>query len=138
MCYPWKPFINFAVGDSFQIAYAHFRRDHATPLNLALHSVCLVGQLVANFGILGALDSFFFASPVIVQGWSIRPIAAATAALWAGTLLTCPVAFLVRVASAAAVAAAYFVAPLIKVRGVFGCVAAASCSQQYSVHVLPI
>lgn len=32
--YPWKPLMNALVGDSYGVAYAHFRRDHSDPLNL--------------------------------------------------------------------------------------------------------
>ncbi len=113
LCYPWKPLVNWAVGDSFAVGYAHFRRDHATPLNLALHFVCLVGQLVANFGVVGVLDAVV-ADPLLGTSGA-RVISTATAIAWVATLLLCPVPIVVRLLSAAAVAGAYVKAPDIAV-----------------------
>lgn len=60
-CYPWKPFLNFVWGDSYAIAYKHFREDHKTPLNLGAHLICLSTQVLGNFGFLFSAAGSYFA-----------------------------------------------------------------------------
>ena len=59
-CYPWRPLLNYLIGDSYDVAYQHFGRDHKTPVNLWLHLCCLWMQISGNFGILHEIDSFLF------------------------------------------------------------------------------
>jgi len=54
--YPYKPILNQAIGSGYERAYAHFRRDHQDPANLAIHLGCLVLQLGANFSLLAEID----------------------------------------------------------------------------------
>jgi hypothetical protein len=74
--YPWKPLLNYAFGDSYEVGYKvfspvcwffcflntaskHFREDHRTPLNLAAHCICLATQLLGNFGFLRTLEDVY-------------------------------------------------------------------------------
>lgn len=57
--YPWKPLMNLFVGDSYETAYRHFRRDHSYAVNIVLHVICLWLQLFANFMLLHYVETHF-------------------------------------------------------------------------------
>lgn len=58
-CYPHKLAFHYMWGSSYHVAYEHFRRDHKTATNLAMHLVCLVVQVTSNFAFVAALDALF-------------------------------------------------------------------------------
>eukprot|EP00036_Acanthoecidae_sp_10tr_P013042 CAMPEP_0206293032 /NCGR_PEP_ID=MMETSP0106_2-20121207/3932_1 /ASSEMBLY_ACC=CAM_ASM_000206 /TAXON_ID=81532 /ORGANISM="Acanthoeca-like sp., Strain 10tr" /LENGTH=263 /DNA_ID=CAMNT_0053723623 /DNA_START=166 /DNA_END=953 /DNA_ORIENTATION=+ len=66
---------------SYHTAYANFRRDHADPCNLAVHTLALVGQVTANFALLHELDRTL--GPVGGVG---SVVSRTTVAGWAGML----------------------------------------------------
>jgi len=75
--YPFKPFLNVARGARYEVALAHFWRDHDKPDNLFYHVGCLVFQLTYNFGFLHELDGQIFkGQPVFSFGtavlWSLH------------------------------------------------------------------
>ncbi|KAF0682423.1 Aste57867_25436 [Aphanomyces stellatus] len=80
-CFPWKPLINAAIGDSYAVALKHFLVNHMTASNLALHFVCLIVQLTGNFCLLRVLDDLFF--PSIAFG----PLSVSTFVVWVGYLV---------------------------------------------------
>ena len=108
--WPWKPTLNEAHGCSYAVAYAHFRRDHSTPYNIVLHSLCLVAQLVGNFLLLSVLDKRFSKS----TKWPVLRVT--TAIAWIAALALppeCPAP--ARALSVAAVVAAAVLAPRLNV-----------------------
>ena len=110
--YPWKPLGHAAWSDSYATAYEHFRRDHSIGSNLALHIVALAWQLLGNFGLLTTLDSRLGLATAL----GIRPLSAATACMWATSLLLSPAPVLVSLQSSVAIALAYAAAPYLSPR----------------------
>ena len=53
---PVKILLNALVGSKYAVAYAHFRRDHSVPLNIWLHGLCMVIQILGNFALLDVWD----------------------------------------------------------------------------------
>jgi hypothetical protein len=104
---PWKVPVQFLVGDTYAVGYSHFRRDHHTSANLRLHLACCVLQLLGNFGLLHALDAMLG-----YQG-TVRPVSFASAVPWVLCQLLCPAPPGCRALAAAAIAAAYAVAPCL-------------------------
>jgi hypothetical protein len=112
--YPWKPLMNALVGDSYGVAYAHFRRDHSDPLNLVLHAVCLTLQVLGNFGLLRYADAIApplpFAGalpPVLAARW----VSALTATTWAVSLGAQPAPLFATALSLASIGGAFLAAP---------------------------
>ena len=118
--FPWKPVMQALGGDSYEVGYKHFRRDHSDPTNLCLHIVALAWQLLGNFGLLSTLDAQHVGdtirglSPAL--GHMGRPLSTVTAVLWVLTLVTSPAPPVCTATSAACIAVAYFVAPLLSPR----------------------
>ncbi|KNC50574.1 uncharacterized protein AMSG_00735 [Thecamonas trahens ATCC 50062] len=110
-CYPWKPVVNALAGDGYATAYKHFRRDHRTAPNLALHMVCLVFQVLGNFALLDTLDNIV--APLLQGSPIARPIAAVTAAGWALALATAPAPFVCTLLAIATVAGGFWASPAI-------------------------
>ena len=128
--YPWKPLMQALCGDTYQVGYTYFRRDHCEWTNLKLHLVALGWQLLGNFGLLAALDRQLVAA---VLGGSTsttllgtaRPLSAVTALLWSATLLRSPAPRVCSVLSTACIAGAYAAAPRLEPRALeFGAIAA--------------
>jgi hypothetical protein len=123
--YPWKSAMNALVGDRYEIAYKHFRRDHSDSANLAMHVVALVFQLLGNFGLLAAVENMFLRKsdvPSLPFGVGLLP--AITAATWIFSVLTAPAPTVCRVIAALAVAAGCISAPLVSAHTVeVGCMA---------------
>ncbi|RHY70040.1 hypothetical protein DYB30_006889 [Aphanomyces astaci] len=61
-CYPWKPLLNAAIGDTYDVALKHFLVNHKTAPNLVLHCVCMAVQLLGNFCFLQTVDDILFPS----------------------------------------------------------------------------
>jgi hypothetical protein len=114
--YPHKLCVHLLVGDSYEVGYKYFRRDHSSPTNLCLHVVSLGWQLLGNFGLLAAVDKL--ASTVTLAPWLdlARPLSALSAICWGGVLLFSPAPLVVSLASAASIGGAYWVAPLLAPR----------------------
>jgi hypothetical protein len=123
--YPWKSMMNALVGDSYEIAYKHFRRDHSDSANIAMHIVALVFQLLGNFGLLSSIDNILvkksgFSSEIAQPFGGLLP--AITAALWILSVLTAPAPPSCRVIAASAVTAGCIAAPLVSAHTVeIGC-----------------
>jgi hypothetical protein len=81
--YPYKPLLNHSFGDSYEIGYKHFRRDHNTVLNQLAHLICLVLQVAGNFLFLHYLDA------KIPSGWTgaLPLISISTAIVWISVLV---------------------------------------------------
>ena len=115
--YPWKPVLNAKVGDGYDTAYVHFRRDHSDPVNVGLHLLALVLQLVGNFGLLSAIDVAL--TPILPETITVtlsepiatRLISVLTAASWVAVLSLQPAPPVCTFASAVAIAGAYVIAP---------------------------
>ena len=91
--------------------YKHFRRDHSKGVNIAMHMVCLVAQLVGNFGVLRCLDQMVPEDALPYAGMNF-PITTITAVLWSVALLLCGAPFRARICAIFAVAMAHrFVVP---------------------------
>ena len=105
--YPWKPIFQFLSGDSYQVGYKFFRRDHSNTTNLSLHCVALVWQLLGNFGFLLALDDTSLVqslgSGLGLDGLE-RPLSALTAILWIGTQLLNKAPWQAKIMSSSAIA----------------------------------
>ena len=116
--YPWKPVINWFVGVPYPEAYKNFRDQHLDTSNLVLHMVCLGSQLAGNVGLLYEIDALVADSigPAYAQAspWGLRLFSLVTLLLWLGSLGFTPAPWLVKLGSAACLAAAYFVAPLLQ------------------------
>ena len=79
--YPWKPLLQFVLGDSYEVAYQYFRRDHSGGANAALHLVALGWTMLANFGLLFLADQYFFPTQLTIAtitGSTSRALANAT------------------------------------------------------------
>lgn len=92
--HPLKPAANMLFGDTYAMAYKHFRRDHTKPANLRMHVVALGLQLFSNFSLLQLLDTALqqYLGPTFIPkvfGVSVS-LVASTAIAWAATLLACP------------------------------------------------
>ncbi|RLO13743.1 hypothetical protein DYB28_007817 [Aphanomyces astaci] len=113
-CYPWKPLLNAAIGDTYDVALKHFLVNHKTAPNLVLHCVCMVVQLLGNFCFLQTVDDILFPSRP-------RPLSILTAVTWIVYLLRrAPSApWWVQLASASSIAAAAAVAPSLVPHGEF-------------------
>ena len=66
--YPWKPLLQFALGDSYEDAYQSFRRDHSQGANIALHLVALAWTMLANYGLLYLVDRHLFPEVLTLGG----------------------------------------------------------------------
>jgi len=103
--YPWKALALLSVGDTYAVAYKHFRRDHSDATNLLLHGVALSWQLLGNFGLIAAVDRVLF--PHV----NFRPISTLTSISWMATLQLSPAPSICSQASIASIAVAYAIAP---------------------------
>lgn len=83
-CYPWKPIINGLYNNDYETAYTNFHRDHSDPLNLILHTVCLIFQLLTNFGLLHLIDQSL---PAFLSVYS--PMSRLTYVIWSVYLYKC-------------------------------------------------
>ncbi|KAF0682422.1 Aste57867_25435 [Aphanomyces stellatus] len=112
-CFPWKPLINAAIGDSYAVALKHFLVNHMTASNLALHIVCLVVQLTGNFCLLRVLDDLFFPS------MTFGPLSVSTFVVWVGYLVlySTSAPLWVQFASVWSLGAALVAAPIIVPHG---------------------
>jgi hypothetical protein len=99
---PLKLLLGATRGSSYAVAYAHFRRDHSHPRNVAAHVGCLALQLAGNFALLATADEALG----LGGGVAGAGLATATAALWALLLLATPSPLAVRAASLACLGAA--------------------------------
>lgn len=113
--YPFKPVLHAAIGDSYDVGYKYFRRDHNEPTNVALHLVALVWQLLGNFGLLKTLDI-----AIRDHGHTLdivdRPLSLSSAVLWALMQLFSSAPWSCRILSTLMIAGAYNVAPLLDAR----------------------
>ena len=66
--YPWKPLLQFTLGDSYGDAYQNFRRDHSHGANHALHLVALAWTMLANYSLLYLADRYFFPEVLTIGG----------------------------------------------------------------------
>jgi len=116
------------IGSSYGTAYHHFIADHSTPLNLKLHLICLVIQLLANFALLSELDNKLnkwlskgSKSKAIPTGW----LSGGTAMTWSIYLISISfleekfdnyteVPFAVRLGACACIFVAWQVAPFLR------------------------
>ena len=111
-CYPWKPIINYFVGDGYPIAYQHFRRDHHGYVNVTLHLICLCLQVCANYSFLALIDEW-----LETKGWGLRPsVLMITVAMWVFTLLTSGSPTTISIISSLFIFGALFIAPHIDMR----------------------
>ena len=106
-CYPWKPLLNEVAGNSYDIGLQHFKDQHATPLNLALHVVALFVQILGNSTFLAHVDAALFPQ------WPRLPLTACTSVVWAVYLLASPAPAWCKQASLCCLAFAYVSAPYI-------------------------
>lgn len=84
--WPFKPLLNALAGNEYGPAYAHFRRDHQHPHNLAYHCLCLVLQLGFNYSLLADADDALQAETANKRTGGI--VALSTTALWILSLLS--------------------------------------------------
>lgn len=108
--YPWKPLLQYAVGDTYHAGYKFFRRDHSDPVNLCLHFVALSWQLCGNFGLLAAIDA-------AVTSWG-RPISCFCAVSWILLLRGSPAPRACTHISTTAIVGAFGIAPFLGAREV--------------------
>ena len=114
--YPWKPVMNALVGDSYDTAYAHFRRDHSDAHNLVLHVVAFVLQVLGNFGLLNFLDQFALVPSLVAvlpPVLAARCISTLSAGTWILLLAVQPAPLLAKALSATSISAALCAAPLL-------------------------
>eukprot|EP00239_Pterosperma_sp_CCMP1384_P004277 CAMPEP_0197856876 /NCGR_PEP_ID=MMETSP1438-20131217/29399_1 /TAXON_ID=1461541 /ORGANISM="Pterosperma sp., Strain CCMP1384" /LENGTH=344 /DNA_ID=CAMNT_0043472493 /DNA_START=311 /DNA_END=1345 /DNA_ORIENTATION=- len=116
--YPWKPFMNAVVGDTYRVAYKHFRRDHSDSANMLMHFICLFLQLLGNFGFLNALNGSLMRSipRLHMKHFETELIPLLTALLWIAYLLIAasdapPIAV---VLSIVCIGASWYAAPLLE------------------------
>ena len=109
-CFPWKPLLNIAAGDRYEVAYDHFVVHHRTVVNVALHLVCMAAQLSGNFGLLAIVDAELTSALGMTGS---RPCSAATAVMWVAHLAWSPAPLVYTACSAACIGAAYWAAPLL-------------------------
>lgn len=103
---PLKGLLQYAVGDSYDVGYKYFIRDHSEPNNLALHMIALVWQLVGNFGLLACAD----------KALGVTFIAPVTALIWIATLFAGGAPLRTALPSAACIALACVTAPAMDAR----------------------
>mmetsp|Transcript_16890 Transcript_16890/g.43101 ORF Transcript_16890/g.43101 Transcript_16890/m.43101 type:complete len:310 (+) Transcript_16890:26-955(+) len=110
-CFPWKPLVNHLWGDAYKKAYSHFRRDHNTPANLALHFICLVFQVTTNFALLHHLDGMLASHLAPLE--AVPLLSASTAVVWTGYLLlaSSPAPLIPRLLATFAVVGSFLSAP---------------------------
>jgi len=116
--YPYKPLAHLLWGDSYAVAYKHFRRDHSSALNLVLHVVALSWQLLGNFGLLGCVDDLLHPHVTKALPWLSRPLSTSTALLWSATLLASPAPRAASLISSFCIGAACAVSPVLEPRRV--------------------
>lgn len=106
---PIKPILNHLLGDGYEIAYTHFRRDHSSGPNIRMHLVCLFFQLLANFALMQELDSKLVAHqiPHEINGVAVN-FSTTTAALWSLTLCFTPAPLICTLLSIGSIYAAMF------------------------------
>lgn len=110
--YPFKPFWNNLEGATYDLAYAHFRRDHITSFNLFLHCLCLVGQLGGNFAFLNEIDGMI--KPALDKHFGINirengvgTVSLLTALAWCYELVQTPAPVSVKILSVVSIVIAY-------------------------------
>lgn len=103
---PFKGLLQYAVGDSYDVGYKYFIRDHSEPNNLALHMIALVWQLVGNFGMLACAD----------KALGMTLIVPSTALVWIATLFAGGAPLQTALPSAACIALACVTAPAMDAR----------------------
>ena len=128
--YPHKLLFLYLVGDTYEIGYKHFRRDHSKRLkyvfflrfekknartnvtlskhSLLLHIIALVWQLVGNFGVLNEIDN--------MMAGTNRTFSFVSALLWISILTFSPAPKIVSLCSVVSIVAAFYTAPYIKPR----------------------
>merc|ERR1712086_156771 len=111
--YPWKPLMQWAVGDTYAVGYKFFRRDHNDPTNICLHFVALGWQLLGNFGFLAAIDALLLQQFPSAAQVTVRPFSQGTAFAWSLTLLMSPAPVICSVLSVLAISCAYTAAPFL-------------------------
>ncbi len=121
--YPWKPIVQAIAGDSYDVAYQFFRRDHSKSANLALHAVALAYTLLGNFGLLFLADTYLFPERITLTSsfWAhsplknltlpALPLSYVTAVTWIIVLMCSPAPVECSSLSMALIAAAYLAAP---------------------------
>ncbi len=116
---PWKSMMNWLAGDSYGVAFDHFRQNHSTALNLILHSVCMLFQLAANFAFLGCVDSLGSGYERVygIDRYVARPASLFTAVDWCAYLWRAPAPRWCAVLSVLLVASAYLAAPRLMALG---------------------
>ena len=127
--YPWKPIVQAIAGDSYDVAYQFFRRDHSGSANLALHAVALAYTLLGNFGLLFLADTYLFPERITLTGsfWAhsplknltlpALPLSYVTAVTWIIVLMCSPAPVECSSLSMALIAAAYLAAPHVTAAG---------------------
>lgn len=121
--FPWKPAVQAYIGDTYEVGYKFFRRDHSEPTNVCLHLVALAWQLLGNFGVLTTLDAKMFGDNTLLS--QIRPLSALTAMQWAALLVMSPAPHAVSTLSVLAIIGAYLSAPNLSPHGLeLGCTVA--------------
>ena len=104
--WPWKPILNHRYGSGYDIACHHFRRDHSSSLNLWLHLLCLILQLLGNVSLLTLLDELLWEAPVLRTTTMIG---------WLAAMLMAPAPLVARSGACAMVAGATLLVPLLRV-----------------------
>lgn len=113
-CYPLKPQLNTLYGDSYTVAYRHFRRDHHGAANLLCHLVCLCFQVLGNFALLHTLDAALPAiQPGAVLGFPCPLLSTAALLSWVVALVPSGAPPVCRLLSLAALWGAYCAAPVV-------------------------
>lgn len=112
MSNPLKPFLQVAVGSEYSRAYRHFRSAHSMNLNVAVHLVCLLQALMANFALLTKGDKMLTPYVKATQLEEIHEeyglLAASTTILWSLLLLSTNSPLLVRLIVTAVMGGAYY------------------------------
>jgi hypothetical protein len=98
--YPWKPIFNLLEGADYGRAYKHFRRDHSGNVNLLLHIVAFIYQIVGNYSFLNEMDKYFFGGSSF--------FAFTTTALMGASLITAPTSPIVKAVSLASIGLGHY------------------------------
>lgn len=102
--FPWKPIACYFVGDGYDVAYQHFRRDHHGLVNLSCHFMCLWLQVLSNFALIDQVDMYLH------TGSLLRII---TVALWILFLLPAPAPGFCTFLSIMSLIAGFIISPMI-------------------------
>jgi hypothetical protein len=113
-CFPHKLALNALSGDSYAVAYTHFREGHSGKLNLALHFVCLTFTVLANAAVLSAIDGWLPPMAFLPAALAGRWLSALTAVGWIATLAASPAPLPCSIASTALIATAMVLGPWVR------------------------